>query len=355
MAPSAPQPPAFEPRFDQPVPVPDWWTSRVDQIHALVAGLRRAERSELGTSPGGQGVTTLAYGPASPCRGTANKNSALAALRPEAFCDRAQRERPVLMVLAGIHGAEVEGMMGACSLLCILDEGVDLRGRPQPALREQLERLRVVVVPLLNPDGRRRNPYPGWVGLPREEMTRVNQGTHRDGSLWGWPDCKALHPMTGEEVGGLGAYFDDAGTNLMHDEWSAPTSPLTAPLLDLVRREAPDVLLNLHSYAAPPGMLRTAYVPRSMKLALAELAETFRARMAELGLETNQVPPATEDGEPGSCPPALNLASICYHVGAELSVLFESPHGFADAARFDYDQLLDLHHVLFELAAERLV
>lgn len=343
----------FERRVANEVPIPSWWASRAEQIEALVDALARARRGLLGRSAGGRPVAVVDYGPERTPTGPANCNSALGARRPEAYCDRAARARPVLMVIAGVHGAEVEGMMGACSLLRILDAGVDLRGRPQPELHALIERLRVVVVPLANPDGRVRVPYDGFVGLPGEEMHRVNQGTRRDGSLWGWPGCKSVHPMRGD-VGTLGGYFDDAGVNLMHDEWHAPNSPLTRPLLELVASEAPDVLLNLHSYEHPPALLRTAYAPRAMKEALHELAGSFRARCEAAGIAAAPVRPVEEDGAPGRPPPAFNLASMCAHVGAGLSAVFESPHGLADGPEaFGYDEILDLHHILFAVAAER--
>ncbi len=65
--------------------------------------------------------------------------------------------------------------------------------------------------------GVKRCPYDSFVGLPTEIMTKYGQGTRKDGSLYGWPGAKAVHPMKGD-VKILGAYFNDDGINPMHDD-----------------------------------------------------------------------------------------------------------------------------------------
>lgn len=175
---------------------PAWWTGREDEIQAFLdARVRRGRVATLSTSPGGRAVRAVAYGEAEPeLRGSANWGSALAAGEPEAYLRRDERERPVLMVLAGVHGQEMEGMVAALSLLSVMETGEDLRGRPQATLRQALDRLRLVVIPCANPDGRARCPYDGWVGLPIAEMAKWGQGTRKDGTAYGWPGCKAGRP-----------------------------------------------------------------------------------------------------------------------------------------------------------------
>ena len=52
-------------------------------------------------------------------------------------------------------------------------------------------------------------------------MNRVSdffgQGTRRDGSLYGWPGCKAVHPMTGD----VGIFGAEPWTNAMRTEVEA--------------------------------------------------------------------------------------------------------------------------------------
>jgi len=243
-------------------------------------------------------------------------------------------------------------MVAALSVISCRETGRDLTGAPQPGLRKRLGRLRLIVIPLANPDGRTRCPYDGWVALPTQEMTRWGQGTRKDGSLYGWPGCKAVHPMQGN-VGILGAYFDDKGINLMHDEWHAPMSATTAALLKLASEEGPDLLLNLHGHASPPAVLQAAYVPVGAKQEARAFARDYYARLDAAKIPHGRIPPTSADGPVGKLPPSLNLTSMFYHAGGGLPMTFESPQGFKDARKpFDYAAILKLHHVLFESAAE---
>ena len=338
------------------VSVPSWWVSRPGEVGAfLERTVRRGEVRVLATSPGGRAVHAVVYGPAEPkLRGRANWNSALGARDPGAYYRRGVgvRKRPVVVILAGVHGQEMESMVAALSAIRVMEEGKDLAGRPAGALRTALRRLRLIVIPQANPDGRSRCPYDGWVGLPTEEMTRFGQGTRRDGSLYGWPGCKAVHPMRGD-VGIFGAYFDDAGVNLMHDAWHAPMSETTAALLALAAAEGPDVLVNLHGHASPPAVLQAAYVPVAVKKEIASFAASYYARLDARQIPHGRVPAAGLDGPAGKVPPSLNLTSMLYHVGVALPMTFESPQGLADARKgFDYATILAVHHELFAAAAD---
>lgn len=78
-------------------------------------------------------------------------------------------------------------------------------------------------------------------------MTKYGQGTRKDGSLYGWPGAKAVHPMRGD-VGILGAYFNDDGINPMHDEFFAPMAEETKAIVQVARQEAPDITVSLHLF-----------------------------------------------------------------------------------------------------------
>ena len=340
-----------------PVGVPAWWRGREEQIQAFLDGdVRRGEVVRVSRSPGGRPVRAAAYGEAEPeVRGTANWNSALGAREPDAFVRRSERQRPVLVILAGTHGQEIGGMVAALAAIQVMETGTDLAGTAQAKLRRKLERLRLVVIPCANPDGRARCPYGGWAGLLTDEMHRWGQGTRKDGSLYGWPGCKAVHPMRGD-VGILGAYYDDRGVNLMHDAWHAPMSATTAGLLKLMADEAPDMVLNLHGHGSPPAVLRAAYVPVAVKEQIEVFARHAYARLEAAGIPQASVPTVTDDGPQGEPAPSLNLTSMCYHAGAALPMTFESPQGLRDGrVAFDYPTILRLHLVLFEAAADWLL
>ena len=50
-------------------------------------------------------------------------------------------------------------------------------------------------MPVCNPDGRSHVPFNNYVGKTFRELRYYNQGTWKDGSLCGWPQCKRFFPI----------------------------------------------------------------------------------------------------------------------------------------------------------------
>ncbi|MBD2864902.1 M14 family zinc carboxypeptidase [Paenibacillus oceani] len=336
-------------------PVPDWWQSSVEEVDQLLSkDVALGEVRTISVSPGGRSVRAVCYGDAEPkLRGLANFNSAMGAGDPDAYFKRRERKRPVLFVVAGVHGHEVEGVASALSLIQLMETGKDARGKEQQALRKKMQQCRVIIIPLANPDGRIRVPYRGWVGLTSEEMTLRGQGCRKNGELYRWRGSKSVHPMVGN-VGLLGAYFDDNGVNMMHDDWANPMSETTKALLQLVANEGPDCVLNLHSYAHYPALLQSAYVPQAYQQRVYDVAQMLYARLHQAGfrhasLSSNALRVGVEE----DVHLGMNLQSMFFHVGAAFGLLFESPHGVGELAeQFDYDDILEVHLHLFEAAVD---
>ena len=245
------------------------------------------------------------------------------------YAKRDSSHRPVVYFLGPVHGQEVEGIAGLLNLIGVAETGSDLRGKEWPSLKSKLERCRIIIVPCGNPDGRRRCPYDSFVGLPVEIMTKYGQGTRTDGSSWGWPMAKSLHPMQGN-VGILGAYFNDEGINMMHDDWFAPMAEESKALLDLAREEAPHMTVSLHSHHHKPRILPAHYVPWFMKLRIDSLTRQVNQRYADLGLPSIPQdwfsPPGVEDE---TYPPrtSFNLIPALHHVSGTMAFTFECSHG----------------------------
>jgi hypothetical protein len=338
---------AAERRYSQ-AETPVFWKGRLEDVESAVAAVRRGASEIITRSPGGRPVYRVAYGRRLDFQRQANYNSAAGAGDPRHYARKPEKAPPVVLLVGPPHGQEMEGIVGLVNLLRVAETGKDWRGREWPGLRRNLDRCRVLIVPVSNPDGRARCPYDSFVGVPVEEMTRIGQGTRPDGALWGWPGVKQRHPMP-RDAGLLGAYFNDDGINLMHDEFFAPMAAETKALLDLAREEAPDYILNLHSHGSRPEILPTAYVPRTGKETAARFGERLQKRYRAANLPDGRPPAVREDGATYP-PPSFNLTSALHHVCGGVSMLFECSHGLKEPryAQVTHDQILDLQLLLFD-------
>lgn len=338
---------ALERRFVQ-TKLPPFWKGRVEDVEEAVANVKRGEARVIARSPGERPMQLVAYGPKTAFDRQANYGSAVAAGDPGFYARKPDGTPPIVFIIGPPHGQETEGIVGLVNLLAVAERGKDLREKEWPQLKESLDRCRLLIVPLSNPDGRARCPYDSFAGLPVEEMTRVGQGTRKDGSLYGWPGAKRVHPMKGD-VGLLGAYFNDDGINLMHDDFFEPMAEETKALLRVAREEAPDYIVNLHSHASPPMMVPTSYVPRYCKEIEARFAERLMERYRKAGLPAAKPPVPSEDGRDYP-PPSFNLTSALHHVCGGVSMVFECPHGVKETRypQVTHEQILDIELILFE-------
>jgi hypothetical protein len=239
---------------DKPGETPPFWKSRLSDVEATVGQVARGRARVLARSPGNRPIYVVAYGePFARGKATANYNSACGGASPASYApEKDGTQRPVVFLLGPVHGGEFEGVVGLVNLIRVAETGDDWRRRPWPELAANLARCRVLVVPLGNPEGRARCPRDSYVGIELAECERVDMGTKPDGSSYHWPEVKRIHPMRGQAVGTLGAYFNDDGVNLMHDEWFDPMAAETRAFFrvaPLARQRAIDRAVGL----CPPG------------------------------------------------------------------------------------------------------
>ena len=320
---------------DPPNPdgIPDFYKSRLSDITAEINHLKTGQVRVIAISPGGLPVYAVYYGVKEDFHSQANYNSAVAALNPVYFARKGRDTRPVIFFVGPVHGQEVEGIAGMVNLLRVAETGKDYRGKDWSSLKNKLEQCRVIIIPCSNPDGRKRCPYDSFVGLPTEIMTKYGQGTRKDGSLYGWPGAKAVHPMKGD-VKILGAYFNDNGINLMHDDFFRPMADETKAILDIARCEVPDLTVSLHSHENRPRIIPAYYVPWFMKKRVQDLTRRLNRRFRDAGLP--YIPdewieePGIEDEE---FPPqtSFNLISALHHVSGTMAFTFECSHGTVEA------------------------
>jgi hypothetical protein len=333
--------------------LPVFWKSRLsdveDELQRVGKGEAKGETRVLVRSAGGRPIHLVTYGPAEDRIGKANYNSACGGRDPAAFARKDGRQRPVVLFLGPVHGAELEGIVGLVNLLRVAETGADCRGRAWPRLAHDLSECRVLIVPCANPDGRARCSFASWVGEDLATNERVGMGTKPDGVNYTWPKVKQIHPMRGPEVGTLGAYFNDDGINLMHDEWFDPMAPETRAFFRLVRAEAPDFVVSLHSHASNPTLEPTAYVPRMTKEVIQQFGERLRERYADAGLPRLGIPEPREDGFTFP-PPSFNLSSALHHACGGVSFVHECCVGVKTAPYplVTHDQILDIQMLLYQ-------
>ena len=323
--------------------VPSWWVGNHDALDEVLDSCVRGTRQELTRTPGDRPMEAITYGTCSAPRRAANYNSAVAAGEPERYVDREDRDRPVVLLIGPVHGDEVEGLTGLANLIRILETGEDGRGTSHPSLARMAADCRVVIVPIGNPDGLARFEPDALAGCTEADLRFWGQGTWADDTFMGWPAAKRLHPMTGDAVGFLGGYFNDDGINPMHDEFFAPMGPEAPALLDLTVREAPDVIVSLHSHPHPPAVLRPTFVPVTTQREVLAIAIEYEDRLRDRGLPVG--PRFEPHGEAEVT--KFNLVSALYHACGAVTFTHESPHGLEDGCQLSFDDLLDVQLTLY--------
>jgi hypothetical protein len=329
--------------------IPMFFKSKLADIETEIALMKLGKAQVLATSPGGFPVYGIFYGEKENLRKQANYNSAVGARNPAFFAKKDEQTKPVIFFLGPVHGQEPEGIVGLVNLIHIAETGKDYRGKEWPELKAYFSRFRVIIIPCGNPDGRKRCPYDSFVGLPTETMTKYGQGTRADGTLWGWPLAKSLHPMKGD-VGILGSYFNDDGINIMHDEFFSPMAEETRAIMKIAMEEAPDIAVSLHSCECKPFIIQTSQAPHFMRQRISDFANQLNDRYYDLKLpnmgENWNLAVADDDITP---PPqkSFNLVSALHYASGSMSFVFESPHGtIEDGAT--YSEILDIQLVLYE-------
>ncbi len=334
--------------------IPDFFKSGLNAIEEEVNNIKKGDVKVISMSPGGLPVYAVFYGEKQDFYSRANYNSAIGAGDYSYFANRDSTYKPVVFFLGPVHGHEVEGIVGLVNLIHIAETGMDYRGKEWPSLYEKIEYCRIIIIPCGNPDGRKRCPYDSFVGIPTRIMTKYGQGTQKDGSFWGWPQAKSLHPMKGD-VGILGAYFNDDGINMMHDDFFSPMADETRAILEIARSEAPDITVSLHSFELISRIIPTYYVPWFMKEQVTDLTRQLNDSYKLSGLpcvpDKNIMDPVVEDiNAPAKT--SFNLVSALHHISGTMPFVFECSHGSLNAEMSEpfvtYSDILDFQLILYE-------
>ncbi len=250
LPPAASLPPSAPRRIEHAAPHPAWWRVHTDQIVSDCAAIQQGQVEIIATTPGGFPVIAVSYGPVTPHRAV-NWPSATGSPHPEVY---AQNTPEVILIAAGVHAEESEGIVTVSNLIRLLETGVDHRGVARPRLVALARKYRLVLLPCVNMDGRRVAPecLNGCTPADYAPISTIL----KDGSLLRYPALKEHFPMPMDDISQLGTYYNADGYNIMHD--CAPGNFRTAEaagILRLAERERADFFLNLHSGHNIPDLL----------------------------------------------------------------------------------------------------
>lgn len=355
--PAATQPSRFAPPgtpVKETKPIPAYWKTTLADIDQALAEVRKGKVDVLGRSAGGRKLYVVRYGQAPDIDSQAFYNSACGGGEPAAYARKPAGTPPVVLLLGPVHGQEIEGIAGVMNLIHLAETGADLRGKTYPRLLENFQKCRVLIVPSGNPDGRARTPLESFIGEDMQTQTYYGMGTFTNGRLRQWPQVKREQPMAGD-VGFLGAYFNDAGINPMHDDWFGRMQGESDAILDLARREAVDYGLSLHTHGSGPQVLQTDYMDEKCQEKAVVISERVSARFPQMNERTNPIRrrnPAPPSSQPSRrrryTPDAFNLCSALHHVCGGTILLYENSCGVKGYHQTTPDTLLDLQMVVFE-------
>lgn len=331
-----------------PEPAPDWWAVSPSEVrHHYKTYAKCGSVRRLCRSAGGRDIWLYELGRGKPLERTSNYSAAMGSDDVRSYLGKQRKGyRQTLLLIAGVHGMEVEAVAGMVNLLHILESGKDLRGRRWPEIRRYANRLRLLVVPLANPDGRARSRIPSLVGLTSDDHSYYSQGMWKDGRLIGWLGSKQFVPLPLDKVAFSGGYPNDDGVNLMHDV--SPVGSLareTRALMKLAEDEIVDGCLNMHSYPFSPALLpHASYCLADYCKHTYVLAGRVHKRLLKAGLRPMKIP--AKQYKPGA-DRSFNMCSAMHHASGCLSLAFESPHGIQEYP-YTYEELLDIQLLAIE-------
>jgi len=166
--------------------------------------------------------------------------------------------------------------------------------------------------------------------------------------------CKQVHPIK-NHVSFLGAYFNDDGINLVHDNFFGKMAAETQAIFDVAIDEAPDFTLHIHGASCKNEIDCADYSPYFIKEMVQELKHRVTAEADKHGLPTllNKIRDDTANPQR-----TFNIMSALHHACGTVSMLYECnqgvlmPEGVAMneewQAMLTCDEILRQLYILFE-------
>ncbi len=331
--------------------VPEFWENSLDKIKAIMGSIKKGKVRVLTTSAGGRDIYMVEYGEKQDMQRNANYSSACAYRDLSVYANKTEDIKPVILLVAGTHGGEVEGIAAVLNLIQVFETGKDLRGKEWKFISEIMDNYRILLIPCLNPDGRARVPFNAVSEVSKREVTYYKHGTWKDGTLITYWDSFKIHPVL-NEVGFLGGYYNDDGVNLNIDNLFVPMAGENRSLMEMIDQEAPDFVGLLHTGCHRHGkLLIPAYLPQFID----DKIHCFDKRLEECFLKAGYKYYSLEEhesyqvGKKPYPPEEFQTTAAIHHMCGAISVIYESHEAFdGKDNEYSLNNILDCHFMLFE-------
>ncbi|MFW6026950.1 MAG: M14 family zinc carboxypeptidase [Candidatus Woesearchaeota archaeon] len=333
---------------------PGFWISTPREILIYIANnINQGEIKCITNSAGNRPVWSITYGSKGKKLGTSNFSAAKGSGNINSFLGTdANKKNPVVMIVGGTHGAEMEGVVGIINLLSILETGKDLLGTEWPYLEEIKKKVRIILIPLLNPDGRNRVKPGSLVGMSFEKFRYWAQGQWKNGELIGYPDCKKYQPLPLDKVKFMGGYPNDDGINLMHDvSLSGLKARETKAYFSTLEKERPDCVCLLHSHEGGPTVLGPdSLLPEPHQ----DIQWKIKQKLYQVMKAKNMRPGEISNYNNSIKRPLFNMSTASYATSGTVPFVFEGPHGLSDNM-FSHEEILKIQLTLYKLLFENVL
>ena len=331
--------------------IPAYWKTRLDEVEDTLKLVKKGTVTQPYSSAGGRPIYMVEYGKSTLPPRTANCSSALGARKFECYADKTSPDYTPSVFLCGcVHGGEFEGTSAMLNLIKLIETGTDYRGERNDEIVELCSKIHLILVPMVNPDGRSHIPFDSFVGKTFYDLRYYNQGTWKDGSLTGWPGCKMVHPIK-DHVDYLGGYFNDDGVNMMHENFiGGPLSTGTQLVFDICCKYAPDFSILLHGGDnCTNHILYPAYASVRSYEEIFKVVKAVHARSQQEGVRYLDRIGFGRPVDTGELPPSFNLISAMHHCCSEPAVTYESNQGLIEHRDpvYDYEEIYKAHIILF--------
>ncbi len=327
--------------------IPEYWKTTLADVEATAALCKRGKVRHIADSAGGRKIYSFEYGCSNLKRGLSdNCSTALGAGDIRAYADKTGEDYiPTVFLVGCVHGGEFEGTSALLNLIKLIETETDYKNERDDTLRELAMKAHLIIIPIANPDGRSHIPFNTFVGRTFKELRYYNQGTWKDGTLCGWPECKKVHPIK-DYVDHLGGYFNDDGINMMHEDFFGKVSNETRAILEICKAEAPDFSVLFHGGSNTVScILEPEYAPWKCKLEYEAVESCAKEACDSEGIRFGKM--GIRELEKRENPPAFNLPSAMCHCCAEPAVTFESNQGLTDHGNviYGHDEIYRVHSV----------